>query len=232
LHGFPETGRLAWKHQLPFFIKAGYRVIAPDLRGFNTSVKGDEKVCNPFQASEDVAKLIEIYGYKKAIVIAHDFGGAVAWFLTYRHPEKVEKLINFLPDIRALRETAGIKALIMGWYRYFFLLRGISEWKVERFDYSWGLYFGLMSSNKGAFTLNDVKQLKQALSQEGSLTSTLNYYRFNLQTDVEEKYTLPTTATETQTLLIVGKKDPYIDMEGAIQAPKDKFNKNIEIIVD
>ena len=76
LHGFPELGR-SWRHQLSALGKAGYRAIAPDLRGY-----GKTELRGPFDVPtlvEDVVGLVAALGRERAILVGHDWGGAVAW---------------------------------------------------------------------------------------------------------------------------------------------------------
>jgi dipeptidyl aminopeptidase/acylaminoacyl peptidase len=69
IHGFPETGLVCWKHQIFHFANQGYRVIAPDSRGTNTSTHPTTlEESNHMLAAADIAALIEHYKYEKAIV--------------------------------------------------------------------------------------------------------------------------------------------------------------------
>ena len=90
LHGFPELAR-SWRHQLPALGGAGYRAVAPDLRGY-----GETELCGPYDVGtlvRDVTGLIEALGRDRAVVVGHDWGGAVAWATAMRAPEVVERLV-------------------------------------------------------------------------------------------------------------------------------------------
>ncbi|HKP09584.1 MAG TPA: alpha/beta fold hydrolase, partial [Gaiella sp.] len=90
LHGFPELGR-SWRHQLPALASAGYRAVAPDLRGY-----GETELRGPFDLPtlvEDVACLVAALGRERAVVMGHDWGGAVAWSVAARRPSVVERLV-------------------------------------------------------------------------------------------------------------------------------------------
>src|SRR5947209_14470052 len=93
LHGFPEFW-YAWRHQIPALAAAGFRVVAPDQRGYNLSDKppdvGSYRLEN---LAGDVAGLIRATGRERAAVVGHDWGGAVAWAIAMRHPERVERLV-------------------------------------------------------------------------------------------------------------------------------------------
>lgn len=91
-HGFPEAW-FAWEAQLPD-LGRDYFAVAPDLRGFNLSSKpAAVEAYHIKHIASDMRLLIEHLGYERAIVVCHDWGGAVGWHLGIFHPELVEKLI-------------------------------------------------------------------------------------------------------------------------------------------
>ena len=92
LHGFPEYSG-AWEELLPRFGDTHFAV-APDLRGFNLSSQPPE--VSAYRAREivgDLERLVGVLGYERVTVVAHDWGGAVAWQWAIARPERVEKLI-------------------------------------------------------------------------------------------------------------------------------------------
>ena len=92
LHGFPEHW-LAWRHQIPALASAGFRVVAPDLRGYNLSEK--PKGVSSYRMellAGDVANLVRHLGYQRTFLVGHDWGGAIAWCVPALHPGLVEKL--------------------------------------------------------------------------------------------------------------------------------------------
>lgn len=92
LHGFPEFSG-AWDAMLAHF-GATHFCVAPDLRGFGDSDKPLEVAAyKPGALMSDIAALIRHFGRQKAIIIAHDWGGAIAWGFASRHAAMVEKLI-------------------------------------------------------------------------------------------------------------------------------------------
>ena len=107
LHGFPEFW-YSWRHQIREFA-ADYRVVAVDLRGYNDSDK--PKDIEAYAMSEliaDVQGIISALGYENCILVAHDWGGAIAWNFAYAYPAMVEKLIVLnLPHPAQL--AAGLK---------------------------------------------------------------------------------------------------------------------------
>jgi pimeloyl-ACP methyl ester carboxylesterase len=88
LHGFPEFW-FSWRHQIPALAAAGFRVLAPDLRGYNESDKPAGVDAYRVEAlTADVAGLIRHAGAGRAAVVGHDWGGVLAWLLPARHPRR------------------------------------------------------------------------------------------------------------------------------------------------
>jgi pimeloyl-ACP methyl ester carboxylesterase len=93
LHGFPEYW-YAWRHQLTPLAEAGYRVVAPDLRGYNRSSQPEG--VDSYRMAElvgDVRGLIEHWKAPDATVVGHDWGGMIGWELAIREPELVRQLV-------------------------------------------------------------------------------------------------------------------------------------------
>lgn len=92
LHGFPEFW-FAWQAQLAEFGQ-DYFAVAPDLRGFNLSDSPtDVAAYKPRLIMQDITQLIAHLGYTRCVMVAHDWGGAVAWNIAITHPELLSKLI-------------------------------------------------------------------------------------------------------------------------------------------
>ncbi len=89
LHGFPELAR-SWRHQLPALAAAGFRAVAPDLRGYGRTERR-----GPYDTATlagDVAGLVTALGAPSAAVVAHDWGGVIGWSAAARHPSVVARL--------------------------------------------------------------------------------------------------------------------------------------------
>ncbi|MBY0373016.1 MAG: alpha/beta hydrolase [Bryobacteraceae bacterium] len=109
VHGFPDFW-FSWRAQMEALSAAGYRCVALDLRGYNLSdkPKGIENYDMRLLVG-DVAAVIQAQGRGKAILMAHDWGGAIAWQVAFHVPQVVEKLIIInLPHPKGLsRELAN-----------------------------------------------------------------------------------------------------------------------------
>src|SRR3712207_2916548 len=93
LHGFPSFWR-SWRYQIPGLAAEGFRVIAPDMRGYNASEKPHGvRNYDVETVTADVAGLIRHVGVACATVVGHEWGGWIAWHMPMRYPDLVDKLI-------------------------------------------------------------------------------------------------------------------------------------------
>jgi pimeloyl-ACP methyl ester carboxylesterase len=91
LHGFPQFW-WTWRHQLTGLAAAGFRVVAPDLRGYGASDKPPRGYDLP-TAAADAAAVIRALGETEAVVVGSDWGGLVAWTMAALHPRSVRRLV-------------------------------------------------------------------------------------------------------------------------------------------
>lgn len=92
LHGFPQFW-YQWRHQIPALVEAGFRVVAPDMRGYNLSDKPHGVRAYRIELlARDVERLILACGERTASVVGHDWGAIVAWTVAMRLPGRVGKL--------------------------------------------------------------------------------------------------------------------------------------------
>jgi pimeloyl-ACP methyl ester carboxylesterase len=88
-HGFPELA-YSWRHQLPALTEAGYRVVAPDMRGFGaSSVPAEIEAYDIANLCGDMCGLLDDLGEQSAVFIGHDWGANVVWQMAIRHPARV-----------------------------------------------------------------------------------------------------------------------------------------------
>ncbi|GGB27031.1 alpha/beta hydrolase [Flexivirga endophytica] len=89
LHGFPQD-RQAWEKVAPQLVEAGYRVLAPDQRGYSPGATPRSRTAYPLsELARDVIALIDAAGAPTAHVVGHDWGGAVIWQLAQAHPNRI-----------------------------------------------------------------------------------------------------------------------------------------------
>ena len=108
LHGFPEFW-FGWRRQIEPLAEAGFRVVAPDTRGYNLSSKpeGFESYGVDLLA-DDIRGLIGELGAESAHVVGHDWGGSIAWTIAMNHPEVVGRLA-ILNAAHPRRLSEGLK---------------------------------------------------------------------------------------------------------------------------
>jgi pimeloyl-ACP methyl ester carboxylesterase len=93
-HGFPELA-YSWRHQIPALAEAGYRVLAPDQRGYGGSSKpGAVDAYNIVELSADIVGLLDDVGADRAVIVGHDFGGVVAWGAPLLHPDRFAGVVG------------------------------------------------------------------------------------------------------------------------------------------
>ena len=180
LHGFPEFW-WAWHRQIPALAAAGFRVAAPDLRGYNLS--GKPEGVDAYRTSvlvDDVAALIRHLGAERAHVAGHDWGGVVAWNAAMRIPEMVDRLIVINAPHPAIfrRELKKPRQAFRSWYAAFFKLPAIPEavFRARRWRVLRGIFRG-SAARPDSFSREDVARYVEAASRPGALTAMLNYYR-------------------------------------------------------
>jgi epoxide hydrolase 4 len=215
LHGFPEFW-YSWRYQIPALAAAGYRVVAPDMRGYNTSAKPPGVRSYMIETlTDDVAGLIHHLGERSAVVAGHDWGGGVAWYLPMRHPATVDKLIvlNAPHPAAFARELRHPAQLLRSSYMLFFQLPWLPEAVFRAGGYAL-LEHTLRTEpvRPGAFGEEDIPRYKCALSRPGALTATLNYYRALFRRDPREAMQPPPAIT-CPTLLIWGERDRYLGVD-------------------
>jgi pimeloyl-ACP methyl ester carboxylesterase len=217
LHGFPEFW-YEWKNQLLEFGK-DYTAVAPDMRGYNLSSKPAE--VDQYQVKyliEDVRALADKLGHKKFILVAHDWGGAIAWAFAIAHPDYVEKLVIINaphPGVfaRELKENPAQQKAS----QYMLMFRSPqAEATLSANNYATLVQVVLGAGlQNGTFTEEDKKAYIEAWSQPGALTGGLNYYRaarVGPPTPTDKEGTsivtnFPSFDVKVPTLVIWGEKD-------------------------
>jgi pimeloyl-ACP methyl ester carboxylesterase len=103
-HGFPELA-FSWRRQVPALAAAGYRVLAPDMRGYGRSSAPQAiEDYDILALCGDLCGLLDAYGERSAVFVGHDWGAIVVWQLAILHPERVLAVaglsVPFVPRAR------------------------------------------------------------------------------------------------------------------------------------
>lgn len=207
LHGFPEFS-LGWKKQLVFFAAKGFRVVAPDQRGYNLSSK--PKGVKAYRIENLVADMVELIkqlSTEKIILVGHDWGGAVAWEIAGQYPELIEKLIILnMPHLRIMRETLKTNArqMVRSWYTGFFQIPFLPEWISSWFNFKLMEKSMIGTAIQHTFTRFEITQYKVAWRQPGAIKAMINWYR-------AYKYSHPALKRiHIPTLILWGTRDKFL----------------------
>jgi len=120
VHGFPELW-YSWRHQLVALAQAGYRTVAPDLRGFGESEVtphvGDYSI---LQHASDVKALIDSLGASSATVVGHDWGANIIWIMPMLYPETINAVVSLsIPFYPEPRDPSQFKSFGSGKFNQF-----------------------------------------------------------------------------------------------------------------
>jgi pimeloyl-ACP methyl ester carboxylesterase len=200
LHGWPDDAGL-WRHQVPALTAAGFRVIAPDLRGFGRSGRPADKHGYKLADSVgDVAAILDASGTTAAHVVGHDWGAAVAWLTAMYLPDRVRTLTAVSVPHLAAPDT--VRQREMAWYQLFFQFEEVAEATLSYDDWS-----GLRELTPG---YRDLDRAIASLSRPGALTASLNWYRANLAPRMPGPRP-PLPPVQAPTLGIWSDGDRYLD---------------------
>lgn len=177
LHGFPQTS-WSWRGVWPGLVDAGYRVVAPDQRGYSPDARpvGVEHYATTHLVADAVA-VLDAVGAESAHVLGHDWGAAVAWQLAGRHPERIRTLTTVsvphpVAFVEALRSDPDQRARS----RY---MKDWADPATEEKLLAGGLgeLFGIPAV--------DAAHYLERMREPGALTAALSYYRAQSINDLD-----------------------------------------------
>ncbi|HEV2461506.1 MAG TPA: alpha/beta hydrolase [Ktedonobacterales bacterium] len=210
LHGFPDTSFL-WRHQIPALVGAGFRAIAPDLRGRGQSDKPERVEDYRLSAIlTDVAGLMDALGIERAHVVGHDWGAPLAWILAALLPQRVDRLVAISVGHPAAMAHPTLEQLQKSWYYLLFAIPGLAEAALQK-D-AWHLLREFLQGS------GDIERYFQDLSEPNALTAALNWYRANVP---PERFLAPPSrlpAVQAPTLGIFSTGDNYLTEEAMVRS--------------
>lgn len=172
LHGFPDS-HVVWRKQIAPLVAAGFRVLAPDLRGCGDSDM--PRAVDAYQLKHvcaDVLAMLDQLGIDKARVVGHDWGAAVGWMLCMNVPQRIEQYVALSAGHPAAVARAGILQQLRFGYMLWFLVPGLAEQSLSAGD-----FYLLHRLTKDR---TQVRYWMKSLREPGRLTAALNYYRANI----------------------------------------------------
>jgi pimeloyl-ACP methyl ester carboxylesterase len=176
LHGWPETW-FEWRHVIPELIAHNYTVIAPDLRGFGDSEKPQSGYDTKTLAG-DVYQLVNKLGFSKIYIVAHDWGGPVAYSYAAAHPGDVKKMVildTLLPGFGF--EEAGNFTPNGIWHFSFHAVKDLPEKLIEGKEDVYLNWFYDLTYNQSAITPEDREEYIRQYSKPGALRAGFDVYR-------------------------------------------------------
>ncbi len=213
LHGFPES-RYSWRYQLPVLAELGWHAVAPDLRGYGGSsrptLQSDYAIDH---LVDDATALFDALGAKRRLLVAHDWGGLIAWVFATRSALPLDGLVIMnVPHPAVFTRTLRTSWAQMrrSWYVLFFQLPWLPEAMLRANNArAIGAAFSGMAVDKAAFPPEVTDRYRANAMQPGALTAMINYYRANLRSLDSE----PAPVIDVPTLLVWGEEDSALGIE-------------------
>lgn len=213
LHGFPETWR-AWSAQIDALADAGYRVWLPDQRGYGESERpSGVRSYHLDTLADDIRGLVAQSGQRKVALLGHDWGGGVAWWLAYRHPELIERLVVVnAPHVglMARQMTRSLRQLRRSLYMFLFQLPRLPEFILLRDGQRALLDMFARTSRPGTFDAADLAAYRVAWTRPGAMTAMLDWYRAGVPARPAMRRM---TRVAVPVLLIWGEQDAFLERE-------------------
>jgi pimeloyl-ACP methyl ester carboxylesterase len=219
LHGFPE-GAESWSRQIPTLARAGYLVVAVDMRGYGmTDAPEGVDAYSIDHLVEDTRGLIEAFDRPAAHVAGHDWGAVVAWYFAGTHPQMTRSLTALSvghPAALAAASRDDPDQQARSAYVGLFLIEGKAEEVLLAEGARRLRAMFAIGPNPGAIPAPAVETFTRSMMRPGRLTAGLNYYRANLKTGGQAWERLQRLGPITSPAqLLWGDQDPALGRRGA-----------------
>ncbi len=220
-HGFPELA-YSWRQQVPALVQAGYRVLAPDMRGYGaSSAPAEVEGYDVLSLCGDMIGLLDAEGLDSAIFVGHDWGANVAWHMALIHPERVPAVVGMsvplvgrapAPPIPIMREHLG-----EDFYMVWFQQPGVADEALGRdvrrtlttsrvWTDQWASEEGGRPQRPDWLSEQDLDVYVQAFERTG-FTGGLNWYR-NIDRNWELTEPYADRKVEQPAMFLTGEQDP------------------------
>jgi pimeloyl-ACP methyl ester carboxylesterase len=194
LHGFPDTA-YTWDRVMPEVARAGFRAVAPFMRGYHPTSIPDDGAYDADTLGRDVLALIEALGEQQAIVVGHDWGALASYVAAAVGPERVRMLITLgIPHPRSVTPTPNVLWLV----RHFFVLgRKRGPKKVRANDFAYVDRLVRRWSPAWEPPADETARVKAAFAEPGVVEAACGYYAaltVRLPASLRAKITVPSAA--------------------------------------
>ncbi len=219
LHGFPESKR-SWRPQLVHLASLGYTAWAPNMRGYGRSSRpAGIAAYHVDRLVEDVGALVDLAsqcGRRPVTLIAHDWGGIVAWFFALRRVRPLDALVVMnLPHPRRIVESLRSPSQLRRfWYIFFFQIPLLPEWMMSRGN--GGAVRRVIEKtarHPERFSAELLDELCRNAAEPGAMEAMIAYYRALFRDQALRLEALAAPRLDTRTLLVWGEDDAFLGKE-------------------
>jgi pimeloyl-ACP methyl ester carboxylesterase len=179
LHGFPDTA-YSWSHQMPALAAAGYRAVAPYLRGYPPSEIPRDGFYDRGTLVADIVALIRaLNGGAPVHLVGQDFGASITYGLIAAHPELVRRaVVMAVPHpAETAKSVLNARHVHRSFHWWFFQLPNLPEKALAENDFAFVDYLWEYWSSPGYRDTKHIAEIKRMLAEPGALAATLGYYR-------------------------------------------------------
>jgi pimeloyl-ACP methyl ester carboxylesterase len=209
LHGFPEFW-YGWHHQIDALAGAGFRVVVPNQRGYDTSGKPPAIADYALpHLTSDVLAIADQSGWERFCLAGHDWGAAVAWNVALQSPQRVSRLMILNvphPAVMLRHLKRSPSQMIRSWYILFFQLPWLPERILAANNFRLLASSLLRTSRRGTFSDEDLRRYRQAWAQPGALRAMISWYRAAARHQPKIKNPLVRVPTK----VLWGVHDPFL----------------------
>lgn len=206
MHGFPDTAS-TWTQLMPRVAALGYRVVAPNMRGYAPTQLPDDDDYRVWTFGQDVLSLIAALGHERAVIIGHDWGASAVYSAVAQAPEKIDRLIALaIPPPSSLRPTLSNAWAIRHFVSFQLRGRTLARYRRDPLGFLRGIY--KRWSPRWEPDDAEFADVIEAFAQPGSLEAAFHYYwTFFKDARSRETRRLNTTRITVPTLLLGGDAD-------------------------
>lgn len=235
LHGFPDTA-YSFRYQLPMLAQAGYRAVAPFMRGYAPSDPAPDGRYDIGALAQDALELIEVLGYKEAILFGHDWGAVAAYPAAAMAPRVVKKLVTAAVPYGAKFFQALATNYVQerrSWYMFFFQ-SALAEEAVRHNDFAFLDQIWADWSPGWKWAPEEMAALKESFRKPGTLEAAIGYYRATLGPVFKDAAVAAQAATgmsapiDVPAMMIHGRNDGCIGAE-LVPGMEQHFTRGLRI---
>jgi pimeloyl-ACP methyl ester carboxylesterase len=213
LHGFPDTHH-TWQYQIEALVAAGYRCIAPVMRGYESSSQVSDGNYTIDSIASDVAGWLDHLGVDKAHLVGHDWGAVMSYAAACKYPDRFYSLTTLaIPHMVTYSKALSRLPIqyLNSSYMLFFQLRGLADWVVRRSDFSFLKFLWRRWSPGWHWPESVFDDVRHTFSQPGVVKASLGYYRSMFSRKHKQTSASSSGVIKVPTMAMTGVKDGCMD---------------------